>query len=360
MDKFKIVIKCLLFFTVGTIIFQALTILFVPKWVSKIDPATPRWAEFYEQEQGTIDVLLIGASDVGRGLSPITLWEDYGITSFNLGTSNQSMAFSYYVIKEAIKYQDVKTIVLDMDCAFMKGNAPEGEYRKLFDNVKLGKTKIEAIQDSELEITDQLSYIFPLLRFHDRWDKLEQKDFETNQKYKAKYSYSYKGMAISNAVKPYTDDQKYMEEKGKVEEIPEWNLKYIDKIIKLCEEKNIELLMIEIPSASSWSKARGEAVEKLAKQYNKKFIDMNVMLEELLFDWTTDTADGGNHLNVAGAEKISKYLGNILKQEYRCQDHRDDSRYSSWNDEANRYEQTKNDEVKQKNEKQSKIQRESK
>ena len=101
MDKFKIVIKCLLFFVVGAIIFQALTILFVPKWVSKVDPATPRWKEFYEQEEGTIDVLLIGASDVGRGLSPITLWENYGITSFNLGTSNQSMAFSYYVIKEA-------------------------------------------------------------------------------------------------------------------------------------------------------------------------------------------------------------------------------------------------------------------
>ena len=142
MDKFKIVIKCLLFFVVGAIIFQALTILFVPKWVSKVDPATPRWKEFYEQEEGTIDVLLIGASDVGRGLSPITLWENYGITSFNLGTSNQSMAFSYYVIKEAIKYQDVKTIVLDMDCAFMKGNAPEGEYRKLFDNVKKGSVII--------------------------------------------------------------------------------------------------------------------------------------------------------------------------------------------------------------------------
>lgn len=319
----------------------------VPKWVGKIDPATPRWEEFYEQEKDTIDVLLIGASDVGRGLSPITLWEEQGITSFNLGTSNQSMAFSYYVIQEAIKYQDVKMVVLDMDSAFMNVNPPEGEYRKLLDNMKFGKTKIEMIQDSNLEVDNKLSYIFPIMRFHSRWDKLERNDFKIGKTYQI----SYKGMALSAEAKPYIDNKKYMGDKGETEEIKEINLEYIDKIVNLCKENNIELLMIELPSASSWSKARGNAVEELAKEHNVQFIDMNLLLEEMQFDWTTDTADKGNHLNISGAEKVTKYLGNILSQTYNCVSHKDDIKYNDWNTEQDRYEKAKQVEYKKYSEK---------
>lgn len=339
MDKLKIVLKALIFFVIGIFIFQILTLIFVPKWLGRIDPATPRWQEFYSQEKDSIDVALVGASDVGRGLSPITLWKEYGITSFNLGTSNQTMGFAYYVIKEAIEQQNVGMVVLDMDALFVKVNAPEGEYRKLFDNIKLGKNKIEAIQDPGLEIEDKMSYIVPLMRFHSRWDKLERQDFKINKKYE-KFN-SYKGMAISNNVKPYIDKKKYMENKGETEKIPEKNQRYVEEIVKLCKERKIKLLMIEIPSASSWSYARGKATSELAKEHEIEFIDMNSLQEEMQFNWLTDTADKGNHLNVIGAEKVSRYLGKILSEKYECTDHRNDYRYLNWEEETSRYERDK-------------------
>ena len=308
MKKF---IRVILFLIIGSILFQIATIVLVPKWVGKIDPATPRFKGYYAEEPGTIDVLAVGASDVGRGYSPITVWNEYGITSYNLGTSNQTMSLAYYIIKDAMEYQNIKTVVLDMDAAFVTKNAPEGEYRKLFDNMKYSKTKLEALQDPNLKIEDKLSYLFPLLRFHSRWSKLEPKDLKIAQKYTK--STSYKGMAMSNIVKPYIDKKHYMKDTGEVEEISEENKKYIKKIVDLCKEKNVSLLWVEIPSASSWSAARSKATKDLAKEYGIEFIDMNDPLEGFDFDWKTDTADKGNHLNVAGAEKVSKYIVNILK-----------------------------------------------
>ena len=37
--------------------------------------------------------------------------------------------------------------------------------------------------------------------------------------------------------------------------------------------------------------------------------------EEIGLDFTTDTYDGGLHLNLAGAEKLSHYFGQILRDQ---------------------------------------------
>lgn len=339
MIKVKTIIKTIVFLILGILMFQVLTMIFVPKWMSKIDPATPRIKGYYLEEENTIDVLAIGNSDVGRGFSPIALWKEYGITSYNLGTSNQTMAMAYYLIKEAIQYQDVKMIVLDMDATFDKKNAPDGEYRKLFDNMKMGKIKYEAILDQKLDIEDRLSFALPLLRFHSRWSELKTDDFRITKKYNK--SVSYKGMAMSNEVKPYIDKKDYMKDTGKIEEIPEIQLIYIKKIVELCREENIKLLWVELPSASSWSSAKSKAITKLAEENQVEFIDMNYYLEGFDFNWKTDTADKGNHLNVQGAEKVSKYIGNVLKEKYHLEDHRNDVNYEGWNEETKRYEKNK-------------------
>lgn len=340
----KKLIRCIVFFIIGFLIFQVLTYVFVPKWISKIDPATPRFKEFYELEKNSVDVLAVGASDVGRGFSPAKIWKEYGITSFNLGTSNQTFSLAYYLISEAIKYQKPKVIVLDMDALFVEKDAPEGEYRKLFDNLKLDDVKIQAINDEKIRAGDKLPYIFPLLRFHNRYNELEEKDFKIkslNKKYK---ELSYMGMAMSYEIKPYIDTKEYMKDKGEIEKVPDENVYYLEKIINLCKENNIQILWVEIPSATSWSYARYKKTAELAQKYNVEFIDYNLekMMKNLGFDWLTDTADGGNHLNVKGAEKISNHIGKILSEKYKCKDYRRDTEKSKvWNEVVQRYDNNK-------------------
>ena len=54
-------------------------------------------------------------------------------------------------------------------------------------------------------------------------------------------------------------------------------------------------------------------------------------------DWNTDFADGGYHLNINGAEKISKDLGNIMINEYKCKNHKNEQNYSSWYKASEKY-----------------------
>lgn len=339
MEKFKMILRIVIFGIIGIFIAQLLGMIFVPKWTSKGDPATPGVKGYYLEEPDTIDVLLLGNSDIRRGISPIEMWKEYGITSYNRGTSNQTMGLSYYILKESIEYQKINTVVLDMDALFVTKNVPEGQSRKLLDNMKLNKSKLEILLDKDLKVKNKLTYIFPIFRFHSRWKELKPDDFKILKKYDK--STSYKGFPITTEVKPYIDEKKYMEDKGVVADIPEKNAYYFAKIVNFCKENNIQLLLIEIPSASSWSLARSKATQELAQKYQLEFVDMNCTLKEINFNWETDTTDKGNHLNLSGAEKISHYIGNILKERYNLEDHRKDNKYMHWNEETVRYEKVK-------------------
>lgn len=332
-----IIIKCICFVFIGVILFQVATSILTPKWVKAADNRMGKIMKgFYEEPKNSLDVIFMGNSDVYRGVSPITLWEEYGIASYNYVSSGQRMWTAYYMLMESLKYQKPKVIVLNMDSAFNETKSSESNYRKVFDNMKMSVNKIEAITAPvyKNKKKDILSYVFPIIRYHSRWAELEKEDFRYAFK---KEAFAYKGMDVTTLVKPYTDGTAYMNRDNSKDEIKGNSLKYLQKIIKVCEENDITLVLLELPSADSWSKDRSEKTAEFAKLNNKEFFDMNLKLDEIGFDWTTDTADGGDHLNVYGAEKVSKFLGKVLQEQYNIPSRKEDERYIEWNEAARIY-----------------------
>lgn len=333
----NIVLKVLSFVIIGLIILNILGKIFMPKWTTvKDNRMTYIVKGFYEEPKNSLDVIFMGNSDVYRGISPITLWDEYGIASYNFVSSGQRMWTAYYMLEESLKYQKPKLIVLNMDSAFNESDSSESNYRKTFDNMKFGTTKLKAITDPVYKNSknDILSYIFPITRYHSRWEELTDKDFRKALKSE---KFAYKGMDLITEIQPYNEEYKYMSRDHSKEVIGEKCSKYLSKIIDLCKEQNIELLLIEIPSAESWSKDLSNKTEDFAKEHNLEFIDMNLNASEFGFDWKTDTSDGGDHLNVYGAEKVSKYLGKIIKDKYNITDHRNEKEYEEWYKDSEKY-----------------------
>ena len=68
--------------------------------------------DFYNCEQDTVDVIFVGGSMSYSGFSPMELYEKYGISSYNFGTSNQSMLAGYLWTMEACEKQNVKVVIV--------------------------------------------------------------------------------------------------------------------------------------------------------------------------------------------------------------------------------------------------------
>ena len=80
----NIVLKVLSFVIIGLIILNVLGKVFIPKWITvKDNRITYIVKGFYEEPKNSLDVIFMGNSDVYRGISPITLWDEYGIASYN-------------------------------------------------------------------------------------------------------------------------------------------------------------------------------------------------------------------------------------------------------------------------------------
>lgn len=64
-------------------------------------------------QKDTVDVLFLGSSHGVTSFLPQELYNQYGITGYNLGCEQQGMVTSYYWLKEALRYQSPKAVVLD-------------------------------------------------------------------------------------------------------------------------------------------------------------------------------------------------------------------------------------------------------
>src|SRR5699024_8592385 len=124
----------------------------------------------------SVDVLFLGASAIYADISPINLWNEYGITSFSLASSNQAPLLTYYTFAETIKYQKPKVVVVDF-VSLTTENTPdryEAYYLRKLDGILDKKLKIDAVNnmDKEFDLPSKISYLVPFFRYHQRWSEL--------------------------------------------------------------------------------------------------------------------------------------------------------------------------------------------
>lgn len=167
-------------------------------------------------------------------------------------------------------------------------------------------------RSSDLIGQDRSQLSFPALEHHDRWKSVTISELMGKPQkpwYDAAKGYRYSDDRwLSKGVGDYmakTDDR---------EEIDAIALQSLNQFVEICQNADIQVLFVEMPSANSWNMARHQAVADYASDRNIPFIDFNMkdMMTKTGFDWLTDSRDGGNHLNYSGAKKISRrWLGII-------------------------------------------------
>lgn len=330
---------CLLF----VILFVFLSGAFIPRTGTTEDGMESRISKAYRGEpRDSIDTVFIGNSDIYRAISPVDLFHQTGITSAIAGRPNKQLSEVPGDIRDILRYQNPKTIVLETDCmfsgtnpGFKKGISPlEAEAAKVdvagqapskaTDTDVAGQASSKAtdtahqnifakckalLQEGDSAFLAALNYKFPLVKYHDNWKHLKLTTFLQPR---GKYHFSNKGMAYANTVKAYPFGNEYMQlSGGKHAMLSEEKLDQFQKIYDLCDRNGVRLVLLTVPSANTWNKGKSDTVKQLAKKYNLTYYDYNRQLPAG-FDWATDSKDGGNHLNYAGASAVTKDLAKKL------------------------------------------------
>lgn len=286
--------------------------------------------EFYESEE-KIETIFLGTSHCFRAYEPKLYEELTGECAYNLGSSSQNIDTSYYLLKEALKYQDINKVYLDIYHEFFFFNPDNRELVEaniISDYMKPSLNKVNFI----LSRSSSEHYTNSFFPFRRDWQLLGDFTYlKENLAKKSKDSYKNyepvvyddekyvsKGFVASYAVlNPENYQWILKSEKVDLSGDQSFALSYLEKIVELCRKENVEIIFLTAPSYKEYLETKDsyeeihEYVRELAEKYQVTYWDFNVCSEEQLHLDAEDFMDV-DHLNASGAKKVTQCLAEFV------------------------------------------------
>ncbi len=316
-----------------------LTPILQPKYLS-LSPEGSLTEEYYAAVRETShDVLFIGDCEVYESFVPAVLWEEYGISSYVRGGAQQLVWHSYYMLEDALRYETPQVVVFNV--LALKYGVPQREAynRMALDGMEWSPVKAEAIRASMTEEENFLTYVFPFFRYHSRWGELSAEDF--TYAFQQKPTVSDSGYLMQTAIVPHDPAQDQIPFTPDSYTLPETAMAYLDRMVELCASRGIELILVKAPTNSwhyHWFDEWDEQVVAYAADHDLSYYNLIDDADAMGLDLTTDSYDGGVHLNVYGAEKLTCYFGQILADTDRAPDRRHEADMAAvWQARVERY-----------------------
>ena len=265
--------------------------------------------DFYKQEED-FDVLFLGSSHMIMDISPIEIWNDYGIISYNLGNYGQWLPGDYWILRSALQYTTPDLVVVDV-YAICKDemNSPihKATLHNMLDPMLLSSVKINAITDL-MPKENRLEFFVPYSLYHQRWDGINSTFFvEPSFGFEKGAENTWK-VQSGGVLPPTIIDSTQVNNSGSL------GREYLIKIIELCQENNIEILLIALPFAADENMQEWmNSAYGIAESYDINYLDL--LRQPTGINYLTDMYDAG-HLNSSGAYKISKIVGAYITEHY--------------------------------------------
>lgn len=289
---------------------------------------------FYAQDN--IDTLFLGSSHVFCGINTDILEEKWNEDVYLAATSVQKPDASYYLLKEAVKNHKIKRVFLDMYYHQYRDNPDERTAEQLkyiycvSDYMNWSWDKVEFIWNA-CPIESMLRAFIPAIRYGDNLLDFDYIDRVVKSKNHDDYrnpviditDKGYRGGDINGEYTKIGEgnfvtiiDTKE-EPEIVIPPISDYSLKYLKKIIELCKENNIELVLFTTPMTDFIVNVLDNYddfhnyVEKLAKDNKIEFLDFN-LYNPNFGEFSDEMHSDDHHLNAFGAYYFSELLSECI------------------------------------------------
>lgn len=284
----------------------------------------------YQEEENSLDVVLIGASEVYADYCAPLAYKDYGYTSYSYAVSGVPGSMFKSMIKEVKKSQDPKLFVVEMNGLLQKDYyyEREGNLHGYIDNIKYSSNRDEVI---EYAITDDKKDDYKISNFlsvyHNSW-KDPEKCFSTMFTRIGMRIVPYstmKGYAtFAKTAKSYDEDYKkkdYFTNKSKM---------IIEDLLDYCDETNTKVLFVRFPHQNKeTTKELSDEISSMVNAHGYEFIDFSKSKDEAgiipVDDYYND-----EHFNARGTRKFTKYFGEFLTSNYDVVSNHTESTKTAW------------------------------
>ncbi|MCQ4022538.1 MULTISPECIES: hypothetical protein [unclassified Ruminococcus] len=280
---------------------------------------------FYLEDKDSIDVVLIGASEIYSSYAPGYAYEKFGFTSYPIATQSNIISSYKNQIKAAIEQQHPKLIVVEINGA-LYGNdkqlEKEANFRNYADNIPLDSNKIELVQGFAPD--NQIEHYVPIIKYHSVWN-----DWPAGLKWNLSIMQDrlrgynlLKGIKSKSQIfkpreKVYNDTLKNNNQKKALTQKSE---AYLRELLEYCKSENLTNVVFtrfpHVVTKKSLSRfMRTNTAADIVAEYGYDFLNFEKNFEDTGLE-APDDFYNLDHLNIYGQKKFTEYLGNILCSKY--------------------------------------------
>lgn len=323
MMKFKYVsrtVKILSFIFVVT-----LFLLFCQGYLfNSFNDCNTRWDSFLLEDENTIDVAVIGASETYNDFAPSIAYDKYGFTSFCLGSPNASCYLIDDHIKELLVNQTPELVLIEVNCFLYDKDSDlisDANIRAISDNIPLSSRKKDLINSVPAE-DNILSYYFPFIKYHNTSDLGSiLLSFSTKMQMQCRGYSLLKGI-YTNANSNIFSTKSTIDVNNDIS-LSDLNPIAEEKLYQLldyCKGLNTKVVFVRFPHVISSERSydmfkRCNAVQNIVEDNGFEFINFDRDCTDLGLN-VSDDFYNSEHMNIYGQQKFTKYFGKLITDKY--------------------------------------------
>lgn len=334
-------IKSILFVMILGVLLQRASLV-LQVWGTEKGEPDRRNCLFFTLPQNTVDCLFIGTSHIYCSFIPKQIYEETGITSACLATSAQSYQNTYWLLREALKKQHPKAVVMDIHSVTTQADEQVRNFRLHYTSgitimPDLSLQKMKAYYDIKSKNTDWVEN----MSIFDAYGFLEYKGDHKRNNHSLKElcnllftpvkEFTTLGFYPTTTVFPIEELTPDISTDRYIDFYSTIEYEYLSKICDLLEENGITLIMTRMPyTRDNFDDCHlYEQAYDWMMQKNIRYVDFFPILEEIGIDKSRDFRDE-DHLNINGAKKATLYFEEYLLEHFQWIDHRGDGKYKLW------------------------------
>lgn len=292
-------------------------------------------AGLYGERNNSLDMVYIGGSACHKYYYPLRAFENYGIASYNYSAASIQPELYKMMIKEILKSQNPKLIVIDARAFQYRKESLEQDYlevayRKVLTGMNPSKDKFEFIEknigNGKYLEDEKTSYYFDIIKYH-----RDTKGILINDSIKMAfnlYKNPYKGADITSVVEKQQKNKKY--NTNEKEPITTTSEEILMDLLKYIETTDCKYLFVVSPYIEQENEKKNfNYIEEIVTKSGHNFLDANDFYEEMNINFENDFYDHA-HANIWGAEKYTDFLTQYIKQNYSLPDRKE--QYQDWNE----------------------------
>lgn len=291
---------------------------------------------FFEEPANSLDAVFIGSSSTYAFWNPATAWAEKGIAVYSMSNASQPFEIAQYLIDDARKTQPDALYIINATRPLEDDEYSDVTVYRFKGSYPATLNKFKALnyiyELSDVPVSKRLEYMFPIIQFHDRWNELEDFDYNPDKEpYKSASRYSSYLKKTTEQEEPEIDFSDYGE-------INERMNTALTNVIDYCKTENVKVLFVVMPQAIEKEKRnnRQNTVVKILEENGFDVLDLREKIDEIGLDYKTHFYDE-KHTNIHGSIRITDYISDYLIENYGFTDKRGSEEYSDWDKDCSDY-----------------------